>query len=40
MKYKICCPLCDNLKCIKDTSECEAEQWKQKKLKEIMNMEE
>lgn len=29
-KYIICCPLCDNEKCVKGTSKCEAEQWAQK----------
>ena len=27
MKYKVCCPMCDNKKCVKDTGACEAEQW-------------
>lgn len=32
MKYKVCCPLCDNVKCVRGTDRCEAEIWaKQKK---------
>lgn len=31
LKYWICCPLCDNPKCVKDTDECEAEIWAKKK---------
>lgn len=31
-KYIVCCPLCDNEKCVKGTDKCEAEQWKKKKL--------
>lgn len=27
MKYIVCCPLCDNDKCVKDTDKCEAEIW-------------
>lgn len=26
-KYWICCPLCDNDKCMKGTDKCEAEKW-------------
>ena len=26
-KYWICCPLCDNDKCMRGTDKCEAEQW-------------
>lgn len=26
-KYKVCCPLCDNIPCRKETDLCEAEQW-------------
>lgn len=32
--YWICCPMCDNDKCMKGTSGCEAEQWLQRKVKE------
>lgn len=32
MKYKICCPACDNEKCVKGTDKCEAEIWKRRKL--------
>ena len=28
MKYKVCCPMCDNDKCVKGTGKCEAEKWK------------
>ena len=34
MKYKICCPMCDNDKCVKNTEKCEAEIWKKKKMME------
>jgi len=27
MKYKVCCPLCDNVKCVRGTDKCEAEKW-------------
>lgn len=30
-KYIVCCPLCDNEKCVKGTDKCEAEIWKKKK---------
>lgn len=35
MKYKVCCPLCDNDKCVRETSMCEAEIWKREKLREV-----
>ena len=31
IKYKVCCPMWDNKKCVKGTLGCEAEQWKRKK---------
>jgi hypothetical protein len=31
MKYKVCCPMCDNPKCVKGTKECEAEMLAEKK---------
>ena len=31
-KYIICCPLCDNEKCVKGSDKCEAEIWKKEKL--------
>ena len=34
IKYKVCCPMCDNKECVKGTLECEAEQWKRKKKNE------
>lgn len=34
LKYKVCCPMCDNNKCVKGTDKCEAEIWKNKKLNE------
>ena len=37
LKYIICCPLCDNLKCVKGTEDCEAEQWQRKKESEGVN---
>ena len=27
MKYAVCCPMCDNKKCVRGTDSCEAEQW-------------
>ena len=35
MKYKICCPMCDNKECIKGADRCEAEMWKKSKLQEV-----
>lgn len=32
MKYWVCCPMCDNNKCVKGTDKCEAEIWKNKKM--------
>lgn len=34
MKYKVCCPMCDNEKCVKGTDKCEAEIWAKEKEKE------
>ena len=34
-KYKVCCPMCDNIKCVRGTSMCEAEIWKREKLREV-----
>lgn len=31
MKYKVCCPLCDNDKCVRGTEKCEAEKWAREK---------
>ena len=31
MKYKVCCPMCDNKKCVRGTDKCEAEIWAKKK---------
>ncbi len=27
IKYWVCCPFCDNKKCVKGTDKCEAEVW-------------
>lgn len=35
MKYKVCCPMCDNKKCVKGTYSCEAEQWAKSKAEVI-----
>jgi hypothetical protein len=35
VKYWVCCPLCDNDRCMRGTDKCEAEQWKKMKLKEM-----
>ena len=34
MKYFVCCPMCDNNKCVKGTDKCEAEKWKLEKMQE------
>ncbi len=34
-KYIVCCPLCDNEKCVRGTDNCEAEQWKKNKESEV-----
>ena len=31
MAYMICCPMCDNPKCVQGTEDCEAMQWIRKK---------
>lgn len=31
MKYKICCPMCDNKKCVRGSDICEAERWAKSK---------
>lgn len=31
MKYKVCCPLCDNDECVRGTDACEAEIWAKQK---------
>ena len=35
MKYKVCCPLCDRVKCVKNTDECDAEMWAKDKESEV-----
>lgn len=37
LKYIVCCPLCDNPKCVKGTEDCDAEQWQRKKESEGVN---
>ena len=37
MKYKVCCPLCDNFKCARGTEKCEAELWKKWRMKKMAN---
>ncbi len=34
LKYKVCCPLCDNVKCVRGTDKCEAEIWAKQKIAE------
>ena len=34
VKYFICCPFCDNEKCVKGTDKCEAETWAKAKKEE------
>ena len=31
IKYIICCPMCDNEKCVRKTDKCEAEVWVKRK---------
>ena len=31
IKYMVCCPMCDNKKCVRKTNECEAEKWAKSK---------
>lgn len=31
LKYQVCCPLCDKDKCVRGTSECDAEKWEKEK---------
>ena len=37
MKYKICCPICDNYKCVRGTAKCEAELWKKWRMRQMEN---
>lgn len=32
VKYWVCCPLCDNDKCVRGSAQCEAEQWAREKI--------
>lgn len=32
IKYIICCPMCDNDKCVRGTDFCEAEMWARNKM--------
>ena len=34
IKYKVCCPMCDNDKCVKGTAKCEAEKWRKEQTNE------
>ncbi len=34
LKYKVCCPLCDNDECVRGTDKCDAEIWKKKMMEE------
>ena len=34
MKYKVCCPMCDNKKCVRGTDKCESERWAKKRSEE------
>lgn len=33
IKYIVCCPMCDNEKCVRNTDKCEAEIWAKNKAK-------
>lgn len=35
MKYRVCCPMCDNEECVKNTDECDAEIWAKEKEREV-----
>ena len=35
IKYWVCCPMCDNKKCVKGTDKCDAEVWAKIKKKEV-----
>jgi hypothetical protein len=35
LKCKICCPLCDNKKCVRGSAKCEAEIWAEKIKKDM-----
>lgn len=39
MKYKVCCPMCDNYKCARGTDKCEAELWKKWRMRQMANEE-
>lgn len=32
IKYFVCCPMCDNEKCVRNTDKCEAEIWAKNKV--------
>jgi len=32
IKYMVCCPMCDNEKCVRKTDKCEAEIWAKSKV--------
>lgn len=34
LKYKVCCPMCDEPKCVRGSAKCDAEIWAKEKLKE------
>ena len=38
MKYKVCCSMCDNKKCVKGTESCNAERWAKNKLESEIDM--
>lgn len=33
--WLVCCPMCDNDKCMRGSEKCEAVQWAKQKLKEV-----
>lgn len=33
IKYMVCCPICDNEKCVRKTDKCEAEIWAKQRQK-------
>ena len=34
IKYIVCCPMCDNKKCVRGTDDCEAEIWAKRKIRD------
>ena len=39
IKFMICCPMCDNKKCVRNTDKCEAEIWAKERRKKNEGLE-